>query len=218
MLRVLFPGIGGQLDTCVCYNKAMTPRELWKAYAGNIAPSDFICRYQSRNPRRCAERYVSRLPVFLGIVRRETWLATFAAPWQYSRDEVIAGLTAHLEETRSAWEPVVAARDALERIEREEAEWERAEQQRLEQEQAEWERAHAPEPAAAPAPTLSPDAESEMETEPESEFPAEMAAGIAEMPSLQEDSQAGAEDLAASTDTAAATPNEAGEQSMASGG
>jgi len=206
------------LDARVCYNAAMTPQEFWKAYAGDVAPGDFMCRYQSRNPRRCAERYVSRLSAFLGIARRETWKATFAAPWQHSRDEVIAGLTAHLEETRPEWEPVVAARDAQEPIEREQAEWERAEQQRLEQEQAEWERAHAPEPAAAPAPTLSPETEPEMEAGPESEPSAEIAARVAETPSLQEDSQAGAEDIAASTDTAAAAPNETSGESAAPGG
>ncbi len=201
------------MDARICYNGGMKPREFWKAYAGDVAPADFLCRYQSRDPRRCAERYVSRLPAFLGIARRGSWKATFTAPRQYSRDEVIAGLTAYLEETRPMWEPVVAARDEQGRIECEQAEWERAEQERLEQEQAEWERAHAPEPAAAPAPAPSPETKPETQAGSESEGSVETSAGVAETPSLREDSPAGVaetpslqEDSPADADRESAVP------------
>lgn len=136
----------------VCYNGGMTPQEFWTAYAGEIMPGDFMCRYQSRNPRRCAERYVSRLPAFLGVARRSTtWQETFAAYRQHGREEVIAGLTAYLEETRATWESALDTRDAQERIEREQTEWEQAERERQENEQAEWERAHQPDAGSSPA-------------------------------------------------------------------
>lgn len=144
--------------TPVCYNGGMTPQEFWTAYAGEIMPGDFMCRYQSRNPRRCAERYVSRLPAFLGVARRSTtWQETFAAYRQHDREEVVAGLTAYLEETRATWESALDTRDAQERIEREQTEWEQAERERQESEQAEWERAHQPD--AGPSPGDTPIAE-----------------------------------------------------------
>ena len=106
------------------YTNNMNAKEFWERYVGEYTPAEFMSRYQSRNPRRCAERYVSRLPSMYGIVRQRTWRKTFLAPVQHVRDSVVAGLTAYLEQTRPEWEQALA-----ERAEREQADWERAQQQ-----------------------------------------------------------------------------------------
>ncbi len=125
----------------------MNAKEFWERYVGEYTPAEFMSRYQSRNPRRCAERYVSRLPSMYGIVRQRTWRKTFLAPVQHVRDSVVAGLTAYLEQTRPEWEQALA-----ERAEREQADWEQAERERLEREQADWERAQQRNEPPAPAP------------------------------------------------------------------
>ncbi len=114
----------------------MESHEIWMRFAAGQTPAEFMCQYQSRNPRRCAERYVSRLPGFYGLLRQRTWRDTFSQAAPPTREQVIGGLTAYLEETRAEWEAALA-----EKTEREQADWEAAERERTEREQAEWERA-----------------------------------------------------------------------------
>lgn len=128
------------------YTMPMNAHDFWERYVGEYTPAEFMARYQSRNPRRCAERYVSRLPGMYGIVRQRTWRKTFTAPVQHVREAVVAGLSAYLEQTRPEWEQALA-----ERAEREQAEWEQAERERLEREQRDWERAQLSVEPPAPA-------------------------------------------------------------------
>jgi hypothetical protein len=95
----------------VWYAEAMpkAPKEYWADYVGEESPLAFMGQFDSNNPWRCAEKYVRRLPAFHGIVRKRSWRATFAQPDQLGREEVIAGLAAHIEDTREEWEPHVAA-------------------------------------------------------------------------------------------------------------
>jgi hypothetical protein len=108
-----------------------------------------MSRYQSRNPLRCAERYVARLPQVYGLFRERTWRATFRQTFPPRRDEIIVGLAAYLEETRGEWEAALA-----EKSEREQADWEQTERERIDREQAEWERTQIPE--TPPEPPLDP--------------------------------------------------------------
>jgi hypothetical protein len=128
----------------------MELKTLWERYVGNVTPGEFMCRYQSRNPRRCAERYVSRLPDFLGVLRAATWRKTFLHADQLDRELVTAGLTAYLDETRPEWEAALGQRGERERVEREQTDWEQVERERNEREQAEWERSQQPPPAPEP--------------------------------------------------------------------
>lgn len=99
------------LSARVCYDRAMpkTPKDFWADYVGEETPLAFMGRFDSNNPWRCAEKYVRRLPSFYGIVRQRTWRATFSQPDQLGCEQVIAGLAAHIEDTREDWEPHVAA-------------------------------------------------------------------------------------------------------------
>lgn len=61
-------------------------------------------RYASKDPWRCVEWFLAQRPSVFGIVRRHSWSETFAADVQHHRESVIAGIAAHLENTRSEWE------------------------------------------------------------------------------------------------------------------
>ncbi|MBI2425680.1 MAG: hypothetical protein HYV27_22835 [Candidatus Hydrogenedentes bacterium] len=91
---------------------SMTPNDFWNEYAGAMNPADFILQFQSRNPRRCAEHHVRAIGSFLGIVHRGSWTKTFAAEYQHLREEVICGITAHLEACRDSWEEAVRNADS----------------------------------------------------------------------------------------------------------
>ncbi|HPO12804.1 MAG TPA: hypothetical protein PLI09_05120 [Candidatus Hydrogenedentes bacterium] len=156
----------------------MNAQDFWERYVGEYTPAEFMARYQSRNPRRCAERYVSRLPSMYGIVRQRTWRKTFISSVQHVRESVVAGLTVYLEQTRPEWEQALA-----ERAEREQAEWEQAERERLEREQRDWERAQLSVEPSAPAHAENAGAAVSVSEMPGgTEVPPPMATGGTEVP------------------------------------
>lgn len=85
----------------------MEPQDYWQEYVGTDTPLAFMGRYESNNPARCVEKYMARLPHLFGIVRRQSWQATFAQEDQLRAGPVAAGLSAYLEATREEWEPAL---------------------------------------------------------------------------------------------------------------
>lgn len=85
----------------------MKQQDFWKLYMGDTSPAEFMSRFQSRNPSRVVDRHVRRMPGVYGIVRQQSWRDTFLAPEQFTRERVISGLTAYLEETRTEWEAAI---------------------------------------------------------------------------------------------------------------
>ena len=77
----------------------------WAAYVGNLSPLEFMNRSYSPEIDDCVAEYVAALPALFGIVRRQTWRESFAAPWQFRRGEVAAALTQKLEATEAEWRP-----------------------------------------------------------------------------------------------------------------
>ena len=142
----------------------MKPEEYWTIYAPDLGPADLITRYESRDPRRCAMHYANELGDVFGIVRRGTWNETFAQDVQISKEALIEGLTAHLEETRETWEESVRAYDEARRAERAAA----AEAAALAAEAAET--TESAEATEAPAETSESEAPSEIPEESSSEI------------------------------------------------
>lgn len=83
----------------------LSPEGFWRAYVGEASPLTFMNRLHSPDPREAATEYVLKLPHLWGIVRRYTWKASFEAPWQFRKEEIIAALAAHLEATEAEWLP-----------------------------------------------------------------------------------------------------------------
>lgn len=84
----------------------MTPQECWATYVGQRTPEQFVKDYDTRDPGKCADRFVREQGAVFGIVRHGTWPETFAGAGQHTRDTVVALLSTYLEETRAEWEAV----------------------------------------------------------------------------------------------------------------
>lgn len=84
----------------------MTPQECWATYVGEKSPEQFVREFDTRDPEKCAARFVHEQGVVFGIVRHGAWPQTFASEQQYTRDTVVALLTSHLEDHRASWEAV----------------------------------------------------------------------------------------------------------------
>ncbi len=164
----------------------MKPKDFWDAFVPDQSPGEFMCQFLSRNPQRCAERYVARLPGVYGVVCKGSWRETFDEREHPTRAEIAAALTTYLDENRAEWEAALeekAVRDAANReravqeaAEQEQAEKERAAQEAIEREQATQE---AP-PDPPPVSTGEPVSENEE----------------GETPASQEDDSGGAEQTA----------------------
>jgi hypothetical protein len=84
----------------------MTPQECWTTYVGDKTPGQFVKEFDTRDPEKCAARFVREQGVVFGIVRHGVWGATFASEEQHTRDTVVALLTSYLEDHRESWEAV----------------------------------------------------------------------------------------------------------------
>lgn len=89
----------------------MEPKDYWNTFVPGLSVGEFMCQHTSRSPLRCAERYVAQCGAFYGVMRQGAWKETFRAPVQFTRESVLEGLAAHLEETRAEWEPALVERD-----------------------------------------------------------------------------------------------------------
>ena len=159
----------------------MTPQDFWRLYVPDTSPGQFMCQYHSRNPARCVERYVTRLPGMYGVMRQGTWRETFDAPVQCTRDIVKVALIAYLDETRPAWEAALAEQAQREQEEHERAAREAEERAAREAEERAAAAAREAETAQAldAAPAQAPTTQTLAEIRPEPEAVAEQEAAVA---------------------------------------
>lgn len=86
--------------------------DFWQAYVGDISPLEFMNRMYSPEIDACVEAYVNALPDLFGIVRRQTWKASFEAPTQFRRGEIAAAIAEKLEKSEAEWRPHLNQREA----------------------------------------------------------------------------------------------------------
>jgi len=86
----------------------MDAEAMWATYVGDETALAFMSRYASTDPVVCVAEYLDDRPGVYGIVRRDSWKATFEHADQFNREAVTCALAEYLEQNRDSWETQLA--------------------------------------------------------------------------------------------------------------